>query len=169
MAMAYVQGRKLEVTVLGWRGTSAKNRCGRRFYATVGYGSKGWRTKTCRGGRTSATFDDRFEFELIEGLHDVDVAVWKKKFLGRDRLIAFRKIGLEDHILGGWKSKKMWELHHQPRRGAHINNVGELYLEISCPIIQPHGFPPPSSVPYGYPAHYGDSSHPAEKQRPPGY
>lgn len=89
------------------------------------------------------------------------------------------------------------------RGGAHINNVGELYLEISCPIIQvsffwnwtgiylstnfsaaqtdlhlpllfrsateqPHGFPPPSSVPYGYPAHYGDSSYPAEKQKPPG-
>ncbi|XP_031473856.1 uncharacterized protein LOC116248336 isoform X5 [Nymphaea colorata] len=163
MAMADVQGRTLEVSVIGWRDTSA-NTHGYHLYAVVRYGNKSCSTRTCKGGRTDAAFNDNLKFQFIEGVHEVDIAVWKKSTWGKDRLVAFRKIDLEDQMLGGWKSRKMWQLHYQPKHGADIKNAGEVYLEINCPLAQTQNVMLSPSAPYGYP--YGQSSYSTEK--PPG-
>ncbi|XP_031504948.1 uncharacterized protein LOC116267394 isoform X2 [Nymphaea colorata] len=168
MATADVQGRTLEVSVIGWRDISADTH-GQQLYAVVGYCNKSCSTRAIKGGRTDSTLSGNFKFQFIESAHEVDIAVWKKKnSWDEDKLIGFRKIDLDDQVLHGCTSKKAWQLHSPPKRGADIKTAGEIYLEINlnCPLVQ--NVLPPPSAPYDYPISiYGRSSnYPTE--RPPG-
>ncbi|XP_031476948.1 uncharacterized protein LOC116248336 isoform X3 [Nymphaea colorata] len=139
--------------LIGWRDTTANTHShhthGHHLYAVVRYGDKSCTTGTCKGGTGTAPFNDELTFQFIEDRHEFDVAVWRKSRLGKigkDKLIAFGKIRLDDQVLGGRPSRRTWHLHHPPEHGADIN-AGEVTLEINCPFVQ-NALPPPA--PYGY-------------------
>ncbi|XP_031476942.1 uncharacterized protein LOC116248336 isoform X2 [Nymphaea colorata] len=121
MTTAGLQGRTLKISVIGWRDTTANTHShhthGHHLYAVVRYGDKSCTTGTCKGGTGTAPFNDELTFQFIEDRHEFDVAVWRKSRLGKigkDKLIAFGKIRLDDQVLGGRPSRRTWHLHHPP-------------------------------------------------------
>ncbi|CAN6457601.1 unnamed protein product [Victoria cruziana] len=135
MATPAVEGRKLEITVASFKGISGNNTRAGHLYAVVRYGGESRRTRYSKcGGSGIASFSEKFIFELVDNLKEIDVAVWKKSTWEKDKLVAFSKVYLEDQILNGLKSRKMWQLHRQPKHGADIVTAGEAILEINCPV-----------------------------------
>uniref|UniRef100_A0A7N0T3T7 C2 domain-containing protein n=1 Tax=Kalanchoe fedtschenkoi TaxID=63787 RepID=A0A7N0T3T7_KALFE len=126
-----IQGQILEVTVVaGNRLTNTERFTKQDPYVYVEYGSTKKRTRTCKDGGVNPVFHDKFQFELIEGLHKLTVRV-----LNRNRFTAHQFIGSGtvylDEVLAKGCQEYSCNLLREDNRSA-----GEITLILRYPNAQ---------------------------------
>ncbi|CAM8977273.1 unnamed protein product [Rhodiola kirilowii] len=90
-----IQGHLLQVTVL--RGIQLKETntfTNQNPFVKLEYGSKERRTVTVKGGGANPSFQDRFEFKLIQGIEILKVTVYNERTLGKTILIGTGEVNL---------------------------------------------------------------------------
>ncbi|XP_022147782.1 protein SRC2 homolog [Momordica charantia] len=179
MSTYAIQGQPLEVTVIGCTKLKDTEWISRQDpYVLLEYGSTKFRTTTCTDGGRNPTFQEKFVFSLIEGLREINVAVWNSNTVTYDDFIGNGKIQLAKVLSEGYDDSA-WSL--QTKTGRHAGEV-RLILHFatatkpsssftpSAPPFQapapPHvpvyatmppppshttAYPPPTSTPYSFP------------------
>ncbi|KAK7837738.1 hypothetical protein CFP56_020872 [Quercus suber] len=90
-----IQGQLLEVTVVGCNRLKDTEWISRQDpYVCLEYGSTKFRTRTCTDGHKTPVFQEKFVFSLIEGLREINVAVWNSNTLTVDDFIGSGKVQL---------------------------------------------------------------------------
>ncbi|TYJ35202.1 hypothetical protein E1A91_A05G219900v1 [Gossypium mustelinum] len=131
MSISGIHGLPLEVTVVGCYNLEDKEWVSRQDpYVCLEYGSARYRTKTCTDGGKNPTFQEKFIFTLIEGLRELNVAVWNSNTLVADDLIGTGRIQLHKVLSQGFEDCT-WPL--QSKTGRHS---GEVRLIMHYPNAQ---------------------------------
>ncbi|KAL9666501.1 hypothetical protein QQ045_000835 [Rhodiola kirilowii] len=68
-------------------------------YVCLEYASSKFRTRTCTDGGKNPTFQEKFVFNLIEGLSEINVVVWNSNTNSYDDFIGSGKIQLQNVLL----------------------------------------------------------------------
>ncbi|KAJ6299042.1 hypothetical protein OIU76_020090 [Salix suchowensis] len=189
MSVSGIQGHPLEVTVVG--GTRLKDTewiSRQDPYVCVEYGGNKFRTRTCTDGGKNPTFQEKFVFTLIEGLREINVAVWNSNTLTYDDFIGSGKIHLHKVLSQGFDDAT-WSLqtntgryagevrlimhyanakraatgyaNSAPRYGAPVPQAHGAYYS-QPPTAYPGSFPyPPPAYPPPPPATYPPAPYPA--------
>ncbi|KAI3409190.1 C2 domain-containing protein, partial [Psidium guajava] len=97
-----IQGQLLEVTVVGCNDLKDTEWISRRDpYVCLEYGSSKFRA-TCTDGGKNPTFHEKFVFTLIEGLRELNLAVWNSNSVTFDDFIGSGKIQLHKVLSQGF-------------------------------------------------------------------
>ncbi|KAL3843904.1 hypothetical protein ACJIZ3_001307 [Penstemon smallii] len=121
MSISGIQGQLLEVTVVGCNKLKNTEWISRQDpYVCLEYASTKYRTRTCTDGGKNPTFQEKFVFNLIEGLREFSVVVWNSNTLTYDDLIGSGKIQLQKVLSQGYDDSP-WPL--QDKRGRHAGEV----------------------------------------------
>ncbi|PKI33549.1 hypothetical protein CRG98_046105 [Punica granatum] len=98
-----IQGLLLEVTVVGCNKLKDTEWISRQDpYVCLEYGSTKFRTRTCTDGGKNPTFQEKFVFNLIEGLRELSIAVWNSNTLSFDDFIGSGKVQLHKVLSQGF-------------------------------------------------------------------
>ncbi|KAJ9159504.1 hypothetical protein P3X46_025010 [Hevea brasiliensis] len=118
MSVSGIQGHLLEVTVVCCNKLKDTEWISRQDpYAIVEYGSNKSRTRTCTDGGKNPTFQEKFVFTLIEGLREMNVAVWNSNTLTYDDFIGSGKVQLLKVLSEGYDDST-WPLQTKTGRCA---------------------------------------------------
>ncbi|KAI3938340.1 hypothetical protein MKW98_015239 [Papaver atlanticum] len=144
-----IHGNLLEVTVVGCNKLKDTEWISRQDpYVCLEYGSSKSRTRTCTDGGKNPTFQEKFNFTLIEGLREINVMVWNSNTLKDDDFIGSGKVQLQKALSQGFDDST-WPI--QSGRGRH---TGEVRLIIHYPNFGKHGTAgAPSAPPYMHAPH----------------
>ncbi|KAK4749951.1 hypothetical protein SAY87_027400 [Trapa incisa] len=139
-----IQGQLLEVTVVGCNKLKDTEWISRQDpYVCLEYGSTKVRTRTCTDGGKNPTFQEKFVFSLIEGLREINIAVWNSNTLSFDDFIGSGKAQLQKVLSQGFDDCA-WPL--QTKTGRH---AGEARLILHyANAIKPGTSSAPSAPPY---------------------
>ncbi|KAL3722345.1 hypothetical protein ACJRO7_034683 [Eucalyptus globulus] len=163
-----IQGQLLEVTVVGCTKLKDTEWISRQDpYVCLEYGSTKFRTRTCTDGGKNPTFQEKFVFTLIEGLRELNLAVWNSNTLTYDDFIGIGKVQLHKALSQGFDDTT-WPLQTKTGRYAGEARVILHYANAikpatsSAPSAPPfvassapphvsmyYAPPPPSAHPYG--------------------
>uniref|UniRef100_A0A7N0ZQV5 C2 domain-containing protein n=1 Tax=Kalanchoe fedtschenkoi TaxID=63787 RepID=A0A7N0ZQV5_KALFE len=103
MAVSGIQGQLLEVTVVGCSKLKDTEWISRQDpYVCLEYASSKFRTRTCTDGGKNPTFQEKFVFNLIEGLREINVLVWNSNTISYDDFIGGGKIQLQRVLSTGY-------------------------------------------------------------------
>ncbi|XP_030523018.1 protein SRC2 homolog [Rhodamnia argentea] len=181
--MSSIQGQLLEVTVVGCNKLKDTEWISRQDpYVCVEYGSSKFRTRTCTDGGKNPTFQEKFVFTLIEGLRELNVAVWNSNTVTFDDFIGSGKIQLQKVLSQGFDDTA-WPLQTKTGRYAgearlilHYANAIKQGMSSapsappyvsSAPQVPLYAPPLPSAPPYGAPAAAYPATAPAYPSYPP--
>ncbi|KAK3412335.1 hypothetical protein EUGRSUZ_I01113 [Eucalyptus grandis] len=113
-----IQGQLLEVTVVGCTKLKDTEWISRQDpYVCLEYGSTKFRTRTCTDGGKNPTFQEKFVFTLIEGLRELNLAVWNSNTLTYDDFIGSGKVQLHKALSQGFDDTT-WPLQTKTGRYA---------------------------------------------------
>ncbi|GAV84806.1 C2 domain-containing protein [Cephalotus follicularis] len=159
MSVSGIQGHLLEVTVVGCNKLKDTEWFSRQDpYVIVEYGSTKHRTRTCTDGGKNPTFQDKFTLSLIEGLRELNLAVWNSNSLTLDDFIGGGKVPLQKVLSQGYDDST-WPL--QTKTGRYAGEV-RLIMHYSstnkpgktfAPSAPPYGAPVPQAPLYSTPPH----------------
>ncbi|MQM10109.1 hypothetical protein Taro_042995, partial [Colocasia esculenta] len=160
-----IQGHLLEVTVVGCNRLRDTEWISRQDpYVCLEYASTKFRTRTCTDGGKNPSFQEKFVFNLIEGLREISVSVWNSNTLTFDDLIGSGKVQLHKVLSHGFDDTP-WTIHS--KGGKHAGEVTLIMHYSSAqkpgmnyvPTAPPHAHAahpsvaPPYSLPYPAPPH----------------
>ncbi|PWA43312.1 extensin [Artemisia annua] len=91
-------------------------------YVCVEYGSYKSRTCVCKDGGKNPTFQEKFVYNVIEGLGELNISIWNKKTFTNDDFIGSGKIQLAKVLSNGYDDSA-WPL--KSKTGRH---AGEVHL-----------------------------------------
>ncbi|MCO5613371.1 hypothetical protein L7F22_067647 [Adiantum nelumboides] len=161
-----VQGQLLEITVIECRHLKDTEWFSRQDpYVILDYAGNKYRTKTDTDGGRNPNFNEKYMLPLIEGLREINVAVWNSNTLSADDFLGSGKILLQKVLTDGYHDSA-WPLTTRSGRRAGDIRVFLHYSgtkgaqHVSSHIHQSLPMYPPSS-----PAHYPQSAYAA----PPRY
>uniref|UniRef100_A0A2P2Q2W5 C2 domain-containing protein n=1 Tax=Rhizophora mucronata TaxID=61149 RepID=A0A2P2Q2W5_RHIMU len=162
MSVSGIQGQLLEVTVVGCTKLKDTEWISRQDpYVCVEYGSNKCRTRTCTDGGRNPTFQEKFVLSLIEGLRELNVAVWNSNTLTYDDFIGSGKVQLNKVLSEGFDDSS-WPLLSKTGRAAgelrlilHYANVKKAAKSFA-PSAPPYAAPVPQvpTPPPAYPTPY---------------
>eukprot|EP00250_Pteridium_aquilinum_P009826 c18963_g1_i2 orf=360-1106(-) len=158
-----IQGHLLDITVVGCTRLKDTEWLSRQDpYVILEYASSKYRTKTDTDGGRNPTFNEKYSLPLIEGLREIDVAVWNSNTVSEDDFIGSGKIHLQKVLTEGYddstwpltsrSGKRSGEvriiLHYSSPKGKH--NPSASTAPPMCPSSQPSGHLsyPPAYTPY---------------------
>ncbi|XP_062023534.1 proline-rich extensin-like protein EPR1 isoform X2 [Rosa rugosa] len=168
-----IQGQLLEVTVVGCNKLKDTEWISRQDpYVCVEYANSKHRTRTHTDGGRNPTFQEKFVIPLIEGLREMNVAVWNSNSVTYDDFIGEGKVHLQKVLSQGYDDGT-WPL--QTKTGRYAGEVRLImhYLKpnISAKPNKPAAGYAPSAPPYGAPpapqAHMYSTAPPASAYAPP--
>ncbi|CAI9104616.1 OLC1v1003323C1 [Oldenlandia corymbosa var. corymbosa] len=148
MSISGIHGQLLEVTVVGCTKLKDTEWISRQDpYVCLEYASTKVRTPTCTDGGKNPTFQQKFVFNLIEGLREINVSVWNSNTITTDDFIGSGKIQLLKVLSQGFDDSS-WSL--QTKTGRHAGEVRVImhYANSNKPATSYA----PSAPPYGSPA-----------------
>ncbi|KAG9439908.1 hypothetical protein H6P81_020073 [Aristolochia fimbriata] len=120
-SMSVIQGQPLEVTVVGCGNLRDTEWISKQDpYVCVEYANTKFRTRTCTDGHKNPTFQEKFVIPLIEGLRELNVAVWNSNTLTVDDFIGNGRIQLQKVLTEGFDDSS-WPL--QSKTGRHAGEV----------------------------------------------
>ncbi|KAL3814252.1 hypothetical protein ACJIZ3_015520 [Penstemon smallii] len=121
MSVSGIQGQLLEITVVGCNKLKDTEWISRQDpYVCLEYASTKFRTRTHTDGGKNPTFQEKFVFNLIEGLREFSVVVWNSNTLTYDDFIGNGKILLQKVLSQGYDDSS-WPI--QDKRGRHAGEV----------------------------------------------
>ncbi|XP_023531345.1 uncharacterized protein LOC111793619 isoform X1 [Cucurbita pepo subsp. pepo] len=121
MSIYSIQGQALEVIVIGCTKLKDTEWISRQDpYVCLEYGSTNFRTTTCTDGGRNPIFQEKFVFSLIEGIREINVAVWNSNTVTYDDFIGNGKIQLAKVLAEGYDDST-WSL--QTKTGRHAGEV----------------------------------------------
>ncbi|CAA7407622.1 unnamed protein product [Spirodela intermedia] len=182
-----IHGQILEVTVVGCSRLRDTEWISRQDpYVCLEYASTKHRTRTCTDGGKNPTFQEKFVFNLIEGLREINVSVWNSNSLTYDDLIGSGKILLNKVLSQGYDDMA-WTI--QSKRGRYAGEVTVImhflnaqkpssawtssappYTGVPAPAGHyPASYPPPPPAPARYPPPAGYPSYPPASSSYPSY
>ncbi|KAA8536221.1 hypothetical protein F0562_028699 [Nyssa sinensis] len=147
MSITGIQGRLLEVTVVGCTKLKDTEWISRQDpYVCLEYGSTKFRTRTCTDGGKNPTFQEKFVFNLIEGLRELKTVVWNSNTLSYDDFIGSGNVQLQKVLSQGYDDST-WPL--QSKTGRHAGEVKLIlhYAEANKPATSYAPSAPPYAVP----------------------
>ncbi|KDP47127.1 hypothetical protein JCGZ_22123 [Jatropha curcas] len=157
MSVSGIQGQLLEVTVIGCNKLKDTEWISRQDpYVIVEYGSNKSRTRTCTDGGKNPTFQEKFIFNLIEGLRELNIVVWNSNTLTYDDFIGSGKAQLQKVLSEGYDDST-WPL--QTKTGRYAGEV-RLILHYAnakkpatsfAPSAPPYAPPVSHASPYSVP------------------
>ncbi|KEH27312.1 putative C2 domain-containing protein [Medicago truncatula] len=119
--IAGIQGQPLEVTVVCCSKLKDTEWISRQDpYVCLEYATNKFRTKTCTDGGKNPVFQEKFVFSLIEGLREINVAVWNYNTVTSDDFIGTGKVQLHKVLSQGFDDSA-WPL--QTKNGRHAGEV----------------------------------------------
>ncbi|MQM15209.1 hypothetical protein Taro_048152, partial [Colocasia esculenta] len=138
-------------------------------YVCLEYASTKYRTRTCTDGGKNPTFQEKFVFNLIEGLREISISVWNSNTLTFDDFIGNGKVQLHKALSQGYDDAA-WTIQSKSGRYAgevtlimhygHAQRPGVGY----APTAPPYA---PAAAPYtAAPAPY-PGAYPAPAYAPP--
>ncbi|PIN08742.1 hypothetical protein CDL12_18681 [Handroanthus impetiginosus] len=128
MSISGIQGRVLEVTVVGCNKLKDTEWISRQDpYVCLEYASTKFRTRTCTDGGKNPTFQEKFVFTLIEGLRELSVVVWNSNTLTFDDFIGSGRVQLQKVLSQGYDDSP-WPL--QDKRGRTITHFEQCCLRL---------------------------------------
>uniref|UniRef100_A0A1D1XZT6 Protein lifeguard 1 n=1 Tax=Anthurium amnicola TaxID=1678845 RepID=A0A1D1XZT6_9ARAE len=177
-----IQGHLLEVTVVGCNRLRDTEWISRQDpYVCLEYASTKFRTRTCTDGGKNPTFQEKFVFNLIEGLREISVAVWNSNTLTFDDFIGSGRVQLHKVLSQGYDDTP-WTIQGKSGKYAgeitlimhysNVQNSGKSYVPTAPPYAA--AAPPqapafPYAQPYPTPAYAPPPAayHPAPAGYPP--
>lgn len=183
MSISGIQGQLLEVTVVACSKLKDTEWISRQDpYVCLEYASTKYRTRTCTDGGKNPTFQEKFVFNLIEGLRELGVVVWNSNTLKRDDFIGSGKVQLQKVLSQGFDDST-WSL--QSKTGRHAGEVrlimhfanankhGTGHAASAPPYGMPtpplYSTPPPSVSPYPPATTYPSAPYPSHPAYPTAY
>ncbi|KAL3814251.1 hypothetical protein ACJIZ3_015519 [Penstemon smallii] len=143
MSTSGIQGELLEITVVGCNNLKETRWVSNQNpYVCLEYASTKHRTNTAKKGGIKPTFQEKFVFNLIEGLREFSVVVWCSNTLSYDNLIGDGKVQLKKVLSEGYDDSS-WSIQDDRRR-----TVGEVrlimhYANFKKPVESHAPSPPP--------------------------
>nr|XP_043622222.1 elicitor-responsive protein 1-like [Erigeron canadensis] len=146
--MMSIHGSLLEVTVVSCSKLKDTEWLSRQDpYVCVEYGSNRSTTRTCTDGGKNPTFQEKFVYSLVEGLREINVAVWNSNTVTHDDYIGSVRIPLTKALSHGFDDST-WPL--QSKTGRHAGEVrlimhysnGNKPSKSLAPSYAPHNAPP---------------------------
>ncbi|XP_022030746.1 elicitor-responsive protein 1 [Helianthus annuus] len=108
--MANHGGKLLEVTVVGCNKLKDTTWFSRQDpYVCVEYGSTRNRTRVCTDGGKNPTFQEKFVYNIFEGLKELNVIVWNSNIISRDDFIGGARVNLAKILSQGYDDSS-WPL-----------------------------------------------------------
>ncbi|GMJ09786.1 hypothetical protein HRI_004647800 [Hibiscus trionum] len=166
MSVSGIHGHILEVTVVGCNKLKDTEWISRQDpYVCLEYGSTKYRTRTCTDGGKAPVFQERFTFNLIEGLREINVVVWNSNTLTFDDFIGTGKVQLNKVLAQGFDDAP-WPL--QTKTGRYAGEV-RLIMHYAnamhqaspyAPTAPPHAAPHPQVPQYSVPPPTYSASYP---------
>jgi len=155
MSNSYIQNRLLEITVVECSKLKDTEWISRQDpYVNLEYGSTKFRTRTCTDGGKTPVFQEKFLFTLIQGLTEINVAVWNSNTVYNDDFIGSGKIQLQDVLARGYDDR-CWPI--QTRNGRFAGEVKLIMhytppnpLQAAAPSYG-SGYMTPQPMPYSVP------------------
>ncbi|XVE66795.1 hypothetical protein DITRI_Ditri08aG0107900 [Diplodiscus trichospermus] len=157
MAVTTFHGHLLEVTVVRCNKLKDTELISRQDpYVCLEYGSGKYRTRTCTDGGKTPTFQEKFTLTLIEGLREINVAVWSTNTL---------TVQLQKLLSQGYDDTP-WSL--QTKTGRYAGEV-RLIMQYGkakhpattyAPSAPPYAAPPPQVPLYSAPPPTISASYP---------
>ncbi|KAF5814071.1 putative C2 domain-containing protein [Helianthus annuus] len=132
--MANHGGKLLEVTVVGCNKLKDTTWFSRQDpYVCVEYGSTRNRTRVCTDGGKNPTFQEKFVYNIFEGLKELNVIVWNSNIISRDDFIGGARVNLAKILSQGYDDSS-WPLQTKngsSRRGdrTYLNKVYDWFEE----------------------------------------
>ncbi|KAF3435451.1 hypothetical protein FNV43_RR22540 [Rhamnella rubrinervis] len=147
MSVCGIQGQLLEVTVVGCNKLKDTEWISRQDpYVCLEYASTKYRTRTCTDGGKNPTFQEKFVFNLIEGLRELNVVVWNSNTLSFDDFIGSGKVQFQKVLSQGYDDTA-WSLQTKTGRYAgevrlilhygNANKLGTSYAPSAPPYVAP--------------------------------
>ncbi|XP_009395852.2 uncharacterized protein LOC103981008 [Musa acuminata AAA Group] len=153
-----IQGHILEVTVVGCtklRDTELFSR--QDPYVCLEYANSKFRTRTCTDGGKTPTFQEKFQLPLIEGLREINVAVWNSNTFTADDFIGSARVQLHKVLSQGYDDT-CWPLQTKNFKFAgevklimHFQNALHKSPAHCAPSAPPYMSPPPVIAAYAPP------------------
>ncbi|XP_043720911.1 elicitor-responsive protein 1-like [Telopea speciosissima] len=128
MAVSGIQGQILEVTVVGCIRLKDTEWISRQDpYVSIEYGSTKFRTRTCTDGDRNPVFQEKFTWNLIEGLQKLNVSVWNSNTFSSHNFIGSGKVQLQKVLSQGFDNSS-WTIVDEKGRFS-----GEVQLMLNYP------------------------------------
>ncbi|KAF3329533.1 extensin-1-like isoform X2 [Carex littledalei] len=176
-----IQGQLLDVTVVACNKLRDTKLFSRQDpYVCLEYANSRFRTRTCTDGGKNPTFQEKFQIPLIEGLRELNVAVWNSNTIKNDDFIGSGRVQLHKVLSQGYDDSS-WPIETRNLKAGgevklimHFSGASpsayDPYAHTSPPAspyrsMPPYGQPPP---PYGNPP-VGGYPYPAPPSSPPSY
>ncbi|KAJ0773592.1 putative C2 domain-containing protein [Helianthus annuus] len=132
----------LEVTVVGCNKLKDTEWISRQDpYVCVDYGNTRNRTRVCTDGGKNPTFQEKFVYNMIEGLRELNIMVWNSNIISRDDFIGSGKVHLAKVLTRGYDDSS-WAL--QTKNGRH---GGEVRLIMHYSGANANNYLPSASAP----------------------
>ncbi|KAJ0935263.1 putative C2 domain-containing protein [Helianthus annuus] len=141
----------LEVTVVGCNKLKDTEWISRQDpYVCVEYGNTRNRTRVCTDGGKNPTFQEKFVYNMIEGLKELNINVWNSNTISRDDFIGSGKVHLAKVLTQGYDDSS-WAL--QTKHGRHGGEVRLImhYLGANANNYLPSASAPPHVSMYSAP------------------
>ncbi|KAI7737296.1 hypothetical protein M8C21_032581 [Ambrosia artemisiifolia] len=164
-------GNFLEITVVGCHKLRDKEWISRQDpYVCVEYGSSRNRTRVCTDGGKNPMFQEKFVYNIIEGLKELNIIVWNSNTLSHDDFIGSGKVHLAKVLSQGYDDSS-WPL--QTKHGRHGGEVrlimhysgANANSYVTPQVMSMYAAPPPSSSMF-YPP-YAPGAYPMPSAYPP--
>ncbi|XP_076881096.1 elicitor-responsive protein 3-like [Bidens hawaiensis] len=111
----------LEVTVIGCHKLEDTEWISRQDpYVCLEYGNTRNRTRVCTDGGKNPTFQEKFVYNVVEGLRELNMNVWNSNTISRDDFIGSGKVHLGKVLSQGYDDSS-WPLH--TKHGRHGGEV----------------------------------------------
>ncbi|XP_042509213.1 pollen-specific leucine-rich repeat extensin-like protein 4 [Macadamia integrifolia] len=177
MAAFGIQRQMLEVTVVRCiRLKDTEWRISRQDpYVCIEYGSTKFRTSTCTDGGTNPVYEEKFMFNLIEGLRELNINVWNSNTLSSDDFIGRGKVQLQKVLSQGFDDTS-WTIVDRKERFSGEVQLMLQYTHASERSMASKGYsftpgpPPPGTTtiyPYLMPTTYCPAPTPYPSSYPP--
>ncbi|XP_073000602.1 elicitor-responsive protein 3 [Typha latifolia] len=143
--MSGIQGQILDVTVVGCNKLRDTELFSRQDpYVCIEYAASKFRTRTCTDGGRNPTFQEKFQIPLIEGLREMNIAVWNSNTLIADDFIGNGRVQLHKVLSQGYDDSS-W-----PIQTRHQKFGGEvkLIMHFSNALQKPYYMPTAPTAPY---------------------
>ncbi|XP_068656927.1 protein SRC2 homolog [Aristolochia californica] len=145
LSMSAIQGQPLEVTVVSCSRLRDTEWISKQDpYVCIEYANTKFRTRTCTDGHKNPTFQEKFVIPLIEGLRELNVAVWNSNTLTIDDFIGNGRVLLQKVLSEGFDDSS-WHL--QSKTGRYAGEVRLIlhFANANKSLMAPS----PSAPPYG--------------------
>ncbi|KAI5071325.1 hypothetical protein GOP47_0013576 [Adiantum capillus-veneris] len=161
-----VQGQLLDITVIGCKNLKDTEWISRQDpYVILEYAGNKYRTKTDTDGGRNPSFNEKYMLSLIEGLREINVAVWNSNTLTADDFIGSGKIMLQKVLIDGYHDSTWPLTARSGRRAGEIriilhykNPKGAQKVSSAAPVHESLPVYPPASPAYYPPPVYAAAS-----------